>query len=82
MMGRHPTNPDPQAEPPRPPKGGWAAFPFPGSTLLATEVREKGIPMGIDSGDTPIRVSADEETVGLDASQHAESAYPSFEGLD
>ena len=30
----------------------------------------------------PLRVSKAEETAGLDASQHEESAYPSFEGLD
>ncbi len=30
----------------------------------------------------PLRVTAEEETLGLDASQHAEAAYPSFEALD
>ena len=31
---------------------------------------------------TPLRVSLKEEQVGLDISQHGESAYPSFNGLD
>lgn len=31
---------------------------------------------------TPLRVSEHEERVGLDESQHGESAYPSFNGLD
>lgn len=31
---------------------------------------------------TPLRVSIKEEQVGLDISQHGESAYPSFNGLD
>lgn len=31
---------------------------------------------------TPLRVSEREEAVGLDATQHNESAYPSFTGLD
>ena len=31
---------------------------------------------------TPLRVSVREEQVGLDISEHGESAYPSFNGLD
>ena len=31
---------------------------------------------------TPLRVTAKEEQLGLDISQHGESAYPSFNGLD
>ena len=31
---------------------------------------------------TPLRVDPKEEMVGLDASQHAENAYPSFNGFD
>ncbi len=31
---------------------------------------------------TPLRVSQREEQIGLDISQHGESAYPSFNGLD
>lgn len=31
---------------------------------------------------TPLRVSRKEEQIGLDLSQHGESAYPSFNGLD
>ena len=31
---------------------------------------------------TPLRVTVKEEQVGLDISQHGESAYPSFNGLD
>ena len=31
---------------------------------------------------TPLRVTAKEEQTGLDISQHGESAYPSFNGLD
>lgn len=31
---------------------------------------------------TPLRVDAKDEQVGLDISQHGESAYPSFNGLD
>ncbi len=31
---------------------------------------------------TPLRVSVKEEQIGLDISQHGESAYPSFNGLD
>jgi Amt family ammonium transporter len=31
---------------------------------------------------TPLRASKDEESAGLDMSQHGESAYPSFNGLD
>jgi Amt family ammonium transporter len=31
---------------------------------------------------TPLRASKDEEITGLDSSQHGESAYPSFYGLD
>ena len=31
---------------------------------------------------TPLRVTAKEEQAGLDLSQHGESAYPSFNGLD
>lgn len=31
---------------------------------------------------TPLRVDPKEETVGLDASQHGENAYPSFNGFD
>ena len=31
---------------------------------------------------TPLRVSLKEEQTGLDISQHGESAYPSFNGLD
>jgi Amt family ammonium transporter len=31
---------------------------------------------------TPLRVSEHDERVGLDESQHGESAYPSFNGLD
>ena len=30
----------------------------------------------------PLRVSADEEKMGLDITQHGENAYPSFNGLD
>ena len=30
----------------------------------------------------PLRVSADEEKIGLDITQHGENAYPSFNGLD
>ena len=31
---------------------------------------------------TPLRVSVKEEQIGMDISQHGESAYPSFNGLD
>ena len=31
---------------------------------------------------TPLRVTQKEEQIGLDISQHGESAYPSFNGLD
>lgn len=31
---------------------------------------------------TPLRVTDEDETVGLDKSQHGENAYPSFNGLD
>ena len=31
---------------------------------------------------TPLRVDPKEEMVGLDASQHGENAYPSFNGFD
>lgn len=31
---------------------------------------------------TPLRVDPKEELVGLDASQHGENAYPSFNGFD
>lgn len=31
---------------------------------------------------TPLRVSKREEQIGLDISEHNESAYPSFNGLD
>lgn len=31
---------------------------------------------------TPLRVSVREEQIGMDISQHGESAYPSFNGLD
>ena len=31
---------------------------------------------------TPLRVDVKDEQVGLDISQHGESAYPSFNGLD
>ena len=31
---------------------------------------------------TPLRVSVKEEQIGMDISQHVESAYPSFNGLD
>lgn len=31
---------------------------------------------------TPLRVTAEEEKIGLDATQHGENAYPSFNGLD
>ena len=31
---------------------------------------------------TPLRVTVKEEQIGLDISQHGESAYPSFNGLD
>lgn len=31
---------------------------------------------------TPLRVSVKEELIGMDISQHGESAYPSFNGLD
>jgi Amt family ammonium transporter len=31
---------------------------------------------------TPLRVEKRDEAIGLDATQHAESAYPSFNGLD
>jgi Amt family ammonium transporter len=31
---------------------------------------------------TPLRATQQEESVGLDRSQHGESAYPSFNGLD
>ena len=31
---------------------------------------------------TPLRVTKKEEKIGLDVTQHGESAYPSFNGLD
>ena len=31
---------------------------------------------------TPLRVDEKEENIGLDLSQHGESAYPTFNGLD
>lgn len=31
---------------------------------------------------SPLRVSAREEQIGMDISQHGENAYPSFNGLD
>lgn len=31
---------------------------------------------------SPLRVSAKEEQIGMDISQHGENAYPSFNGLD
>ena len=31
---------------------------------------------------TPLRVSERDEQIGLDLTQHGESAYPSFNGLD
>ena len=31
---------------------------------------------------TPLRVEEKEEKVGLDVSEHGESAYPTFNGLD
>ena len=31
---------------------------------------------------TPLRVDEREEKIGLDISQHGESAYPTFNGLD
>lgn len=31
---------------------------------------------------TPLRVTVKEEQIGLDITQHGESAYPSFNGLD
>ncbi|MCA6071642.1 MAG: hypothetical protein LE168_04650 [Endomicrobium sp.] len=37
---------------------------------------------GIVSIFTPLRVDRREELVGLDISEHGESAYPSFTGLD
>lgn len=38
--------------------------------------------MGIVKLFTPLRVSVREEQLGMDQSQHGESAYPSFNGLD
>ena len=38
--------------------------------------------MGIVKLFTPLRVSIREEQLGMDQSQHGESAYPSFNGLD
>lgn len=38
--------------------------------------------IGIVSIFTPLRVDPKEEMVGLDASQHGENAYPSFNGFD
>lgn len=38
--------------------------------------------MGIVKLFTPLRVSVKEEQLGMDQSQHGESAYPSFNGLD
>ena len=38
--------------------------------------------MGIVKLFTPLRVSVREEQLGMDQSQHSESAYPSFNGLD
>ncbi|MDR0519559.1 MAG: ammonium transporter [Clostridiales Family XIII bacterium] len=37
---------------------------------------------GIVRAFTPLRATKQEESVGLDRSQHGESAYPSFNGLD
>ena len=38
--------------------------------------------VGITRLITPLRVSKREELIGLDASEHNETAYPSFNGLD
>jgi Amt family ammonium transporter len=37
---------------------------------------------GLTRGFTPLRVSKRDELIGLDMSQHGETAYPSFTGLD
>ncbi len=66
---------------------------FGGTKLIFAQLAAIGITVVLAGGMTfgilklislflPLRVSADDENVGLDASQHAESAYPSFEGLD
>ena len=41
-----------------------------------------GLILGIIKLTMPIRVSTSEEAVGLDISEHSESAYPSFQGMD
>ena len=38
--------------------------------------------LGIVKIFTPLRVSDKEEKAGLDISEHGESAYPTFNGLD
>ena len=47
---------------------------------IATGLTESGI--GIIRIFTKLRVDEKDEMVGLDISQHGESAYPSFNGFD
>ena len=44
--------------------------------------RRKKVCVAIVKIFTPLRVDVKDEQVGLDISQHGESAYPSFNGLD
>ena len=49
---------------------------------IAVAIVETLICIGIVRIFTPLRVDPKEELVGLDASQHGENAYPSFNGFD
>jgi Amt family ammonium transporter len=55
-----------------------------GSILITIAVAAIGslICIGIVRIFTPLRVAKRDELIGLDTSQHGESAYPSFNGLD
>ena len=49
---------------------------------IAVAVVGTFICLGIVRLFTPLRVTDREEKVGLDISEHGESAYPTFNGLD